>query len=73
VLADKVKSSGIVNKERAKRAALYSKTMNITQAIAKARTDVGDVLINKSFDNISFGKLKGFRPVRPVLHMKKLK
>lgn len=72
-LAGKVKTSGIVNKERAKKAALYSKTMNITLAIAQARTDVGDVLINKSLDNMSFGALKGFKPIRPSLLIKKLK
>jgi subtilisin family serine protease len=51
-LKGKVRSSGIVNKERAKKAAILSNKINVTVAIIKARALVPDVvennLINKS-------------------------
>jgi hypothetical protein len=73
-LAGKVKTSGIVNKERAKKAAFYSRTMNITVAISKARAEVADVAVNKAFNMMSLGKLDiGFRPVRPSLLIKMVK
>jgi subtilisin family serine protease len=73
-LAGKVRTSGVVNKDRATKAALYSKTMNITIAITKARAEVGDVLVNKSFENMSFEKLDiNYRPVRPSLMIKMVK
>lgn len=73
-LVGKVKTSGIVNKARALKAANYTKTLNITLAINKAKAEVGDVLVNKSFNSMSFGKLsRSFRPARPSLLIKQIK
>lgn len=42
-LADKVKSSGIVNRDRAVRAAQLAHTMSVAQAIAQSMKDVADM------------------------------
>lgn len=42
-LADKVKSSGIVNRDRAVRAAELARTMTVSQAIAQSIKDVSDL------------------------------
>jgi hypothetical protein len=42
-LADKVKSSGIVNRDRALRAAELSRTMSVAQSIAQANKDISDM------------------------------
>lgn len=47
-LASKVKSSGIVNKVRAIKAAVNMKTMSIEQAISKAKAEVSDVAFVKT-------------------------
>ena len=73
-LQGKVRTSGIVNKSRAARAAFYSKSMNINAAIARARKEIADVAVPKSFDLESKEKLDfAFRPVRQSLLIKKLR
>jgi len=69
-LAGKVATSGIVNKERVKRAAELSKTMNVEVAIAKAKTEVADVAVTKSFARRLPGMKLNFKPVRPSLLVK---
>ncbi len=49
-LADAVKSSGIVNTDRAVRAALLSKSVSLGDAISQSRIDIADVQVeNKNF------------------------
>lgn len=73
-LVGKVKTSGIVNKSRALKAANYTKTLNITLAISKARAEIADVLVNKSFGSMPLGSLsRAFNLARPSLLGKKIK
>ena len=69
-LKDKVATSGIVNKDRVKRAAQLSKTMNVDMAIKKANTDISDVATPKSFARRLPGMRLNFKPVRPSLLVK---
>jgi subtilisin family serine protease len=69
-LKGKVVTSGIVNKERVKRAALLSKTMNVEVAITKAKAEVADVATPKSFARRLPGMKLNFKPVRPSLLVK---
>ena len=69
-LKGKVATSGIVNKERVKRAALLSKTMNVEVAINKAKAEVADVATPKSFARRLPGMKLNFKPVRPSLLVK---
>jgi subtilisin family serine protease len=75
-LKGKVRTSGIVNKVRAIRAALNLKTMSIDQAIAKAKAEVADVTVtkNKSLGLDSVMKMPlgfKFNLKRPSLLIKK--
>ncbi len=69
-LAGKVATSGIVNKERVKRAAELSKTMNVEVAITKAKTEVADVAVTKSFARRLPGMTINYKPLRPSLLVK---
>jgi subtilisin family serine protease len=69
-LKGKVATSGIVNKARVSRAAELSKTMNVTVAIAKARAEIADVAISKSFARRLPGMKLDFKPIRPSLLVK---
>jgi len=71
-LKGKVKTSGIVNKPRALKAAELAKTMTVDKAISMAKVTIADVPVEKSF---TFGKKlnfnMNFKPVRPSLLIKK--
>jgi len=69
-LKGKVSTSGIVNKARVLRAAELSKTMNLDLAIAKAKVEIADVAVTKSFNKRLPGMKLNFRPVRPSLLVK---
>lgn len=72
-LKKKVKSSGIVNRERALKAAELTKTETLENAIIHSYSLVPDVAIEKSFliENV---KLKRrLKPFRPSLVIKKIK
>lgn len=66
-LKEKVKTSGIVNKARALKAAEYAKTQSIDVAISKARTAVMDVPVEKSMPMAREQRKLNSRPVRPSL------
>ena len=75
-LASKVRSSGIVNKVRAIKAAVNMKTMSIEQAILKAKAEVADVATvkNKSLGLDATQKMPlgfKFNLKRPSLLIKK--
>lgn len=66
-LKDKVKTSGIVNKARALKAAEFAKNQSIDVAISQARTAVLDAAVEKS---LAFSQKKfdlNFKPQRPSL------
>jgi subtilisin family serine protease len=69
-LKGKVSTSGIVNKARVNRAAELSKTMNVEVAIQKAKAEIADVVVPKSFAKRLPGMDLKFRPVRPSLLVK---
>lgn len=69
-LKGKVSTSGIVNKARVNRAAELSKTMNVEVAIQKARAEIADVVVPKSFAKRLPGMNLKYRPVRPSLLVK---
>lgn len=70
-LKDKVLTSGIVNKERVKRAAELSLTTTVDEAIEVARQEVLDVAIPKSFRANRPAEMKlNYRPLRPSLLVK---
>ena len=69
-LKGKVATSGIVNKARVNRAAELSKTMNVEIAIQKARAEIADVVVPKSFAKRLPGMTLNFKPVRPSLLVK---
>ncbi|MDO9181926.1 MAG: S8 family serine peptidase, partial [Bacteriovorax sp.] len=66
-LRGKVKTSGIVNKARALKAAELSKTLNITVAITHSRAIVADVAVPKSLTVRPSGLNFNFKPIRPSL------
>ncbi|MFA6238453.1 MAG: S8 family serine peptidase [Bacteriovorax sp.] len=70
-LKGKVKTSGIVNKARALKAAELAKSQTVDLAISNARTAVSDVPVEKSFVNKPMGLGFKFKPVRPSLVIKK--
>ena len=74
-LKDKVKSSGIVNKLRAIKAAVNMRTMSLDQAVAKAKLEVVDMptLKNKSLFDSEMKPVLGFKfnLKRPSLLIKK--
>lgn len=69
-LKGKVATSGIVNKARVNRAAELSKTMNVEVAIQKAKAEIADVAVPKSFAKRLPGMNLNFKPVRPSLLVK---
>jgi subtilisin family serine protease len=69
-LKGKVSTSGIVNKARVSRAAELSKTMNVEVAIQKAKAEIADVVVPKSFAKRLPGMDLKFRPLRPSLLVK---
>ena len=66
-LNGKVKTSGIVNKARALKAADLAKTQMIDIAISNARSAIADVLVEKSFLLKSKDITVDFKPIRPSL------
>lgn len=52
-LATKVKSSGIVNRERAIQAAINASAQTLTDAIASSQAEVSDQVSQRSFPNVS--------------------
>lgn len=71
-LKGKVATSGIVNKARVLRAAELAKTMNVEIAIEKARVEIADVPVEKSFSRKILGPKLSFKPLRPSLILKKI-
>ena len=71
-LRGKVKSSGIVNKVRAFKAAEFSKSQTVDLAISKARATIGDVAVEKSLSVKPTGLGFTFVPKRPSLLLPKL-
>lgn len=69
-LKGKVATSGIVNKARVVRAAELSKTMNVEVAIQKAKAEIADVVVPKSFAKRLPGMDLKYRPIRPSLLVK---
>lgn len=69
-LKGKVATSGVVNKARVMRAAELSKTMNVEVAIQKARVEIADVAVPKSFAKRLPGMNLNYKPVRPSLLVK---
>jgi len=70
-LRGKVKTSGIVNKARALKAAELAKTQVVDLAISSARTVIADVPVEKSFAMKPMGLKLNFKPVRPSLLIQK--
>lgn len=66
-LKGKVKTSGIVNKARALKAAEFAKTQAIDLAIAKSVATVADVAVEKSLSVKLQGVKINFKPIRPSL------
>jgi cell wall-associated protease len=71
-LKGKVKTSGIVNKPRALKAAELAKTQTVDLAISKAQVAVADVAIEKSLSIKPFGLKLNFKPARPSLLVPKI-
>jgi subtilisin family serine protease len=71
-LIGKVKTSGIVNKTRALKAAKLSMTQGVDLAISQSRVEVADVLVPKSFSAKPSGLNFIFKPIRPSLLVPKL-
>ncbi|MGZ3787813.1 MAG: S8 family serine peptidase [Bacteriovorax sp.] len=70
-LRGKVKTSGIVNKARALKAAEFAKSQNVDLAISNARATIADVPVAKSLSLRPAGIKLDFRPIRPSLLIKK--
>jgi subtilisin family serine protease len=71
-LKGKVKTSGIINKARALKAAEFAKSLSIDKAIANAKLEVADTPTMKSFN---FNNIKldiGYKPLRPSLLVKQM-
>jgi subtilisin family serine protease len=66
-LKGKVKTSGIVNKARALKAAEFAKTQAIDLAIAKSVVTIADVAVEKSLSVKLKGVKINFKPIRPSL------
>lgn len=71
-LRGKVKTSGIVNKARALKAAEFAKTQTVDLAISKARATIADVLVEKSLLSKPVGLTLNFKPIRPSLLIPKI-
>ncbi len=71
-LKGKVKTSGIVNRARALKAADLAKTLSVDVAISKARGIVADVPVTKSLALKPAGLQLNFKPVRPSLLINKI-
>ncbi len=71
-LKGKVKTSGIVNKTRALKAAKLSITQGVDLAISQSRVEVADVLVPKSFSAKPSGLNFIFKPIRPSLLVPKI-
>lgn len=71
-LQGKVKTSGIVNKPRALKAAELAKTMTTDKAISQAKATIADVPVQKSFNIKPLGFNINYKPVRPSLLVKKV-
>ncbi len=71
-LKGKVKTSGIVNRARALKAAEFAKTQTVDLAISKARAMIADVPVEKSLSLKPRGVRINFRPLRPSLLIKKM-
>lgn len=69
-LKGKVATSGIANRGRALRAAEFSKSLSLDKAIAKAKEEVRDVAVTKSFAKRLPGMKLNFAPLRPSLLVK---
>ncbi len=69
-LKGKVKTSGIVNKARALKAAELSKIKSIEESISEAKSLIKDVQIEKSFERKNLGLKLNFKPLRPSLLIK---
>ncbi len=69
-LRGKVKTSGIVNKDRALKAAELSKSQSLDKAISNAKISVADVISPKSFNVNKFREDLNYRPYRPSLFIK---
>ena len=70
-LKKKVRSSGIINRERALKAAELTHTQPLEDAILNARLLVQDVAIEKSFLNKNINLKIKLRPYRPSLIVRK--
>lgn len=71
-LKGKVATSGVVNRARALKAAELAKTTTVTQAIAKAKIEVADVAVTKSFIGKRAAGMKlNIKPFMPSLLVKK--
>jgi subtilisin family serine protease len=66
-LKGKVKTSGIVNRARALKAAEFAKTQALDLAISKARVTIMDVAVEKSLVVKSKDLKIDFKPIRPSL------
>lgn len=71
-LRGKVKTSGIVNKARALKAAEFAKTQTVDLAISKARATISDVPVEKSLSVKPSGLTLNFKPIRPSLLIPRL-
>lgn len=71
-LRGRVKTSGIVNKARALKAAGLSKTQALDLAITNARAIIADVPVEKSFGHKMLDVNLNFKPVRPSLFIPKI-
>lgn len=71
-LKGKVSTSGIVNKARALKAAELAKTTTVVKAIAKAKVEIADVAVTKSFVGKRSANMKlSIKPIMPSLLVKK--
>ena len=71
-LKGKVKTSGIINKQRALKAAEFAKSLSIDKAIASAQQAVADTPTMKSFNYNNIKLDIDFKPIRPSLLVKKM-
>jgi cell wall-associated protease len=71
-LKGKVKTSGIVNKPRALKAAEFAKSQTVDLAISKARATILDVPVEKSLSVKPSGLTLNFKPLRPSLLIPKI-
>lgn len=71
-LKGKVATSGVVNRARALKAAELAKTTTVAQAIAKAKVEIADVAVTKSFIGKRAAGMKlSIKPFMPSLLVKK--